>query len=78
MKNKVNLYLESASDFSITMEEGKQRKTITPYEAEVLWRAGKVYDFNAAFARLIHSDFDLAQVREFYKGKSKHCRSESA
>jgi hypothetical protein len=68
---KVNLYLESATDYSISMI-GPDRivRTITPEKAKELWLAGKVADFNLAFQRLAGFDFDVAAVQAYYSRRA--------
>lgn len=68
---KVDLYVESASDYSISMI-GSDRiiKTITPEEARKLWAAGRVKDFNLAFQRLAQQfDFDIEALKAYFQRK---------
>lgn len=62
----IKLYVESASDYRITKVVGKAITTISLAEARELYDSGQVDDFNYAFARLVHNNFDLEAVKAFF------------
>ncbi len=61
---ELELYLNCSDDFSITDDKGK---AYTPEEARRIVESGVRYDCNLAFNRLIHNNYDVEAVREFYK-----------
>lgn len=63
---KVDLYLESASDYRITQVDGAKRSTITPERARELYEQGRVHDCNMAFERLVEHGFDVDAVKSYY------------
>jgi len=67
---KVDLYLESATDYSITQVDGAKRSTITPERARELYEAGQVRDRNMAFDRLAEYRFDVEAVKSYYTSMS--------
>ena len=60
----MNLYLNSASDFSITDDDGKK---YTPEEAKQLVKDGKVKGCNQAFYSLELHDFDIQALKDYYE-----------
>lgn len=67
---KVSLYLESATDYSITMvSRDRGVKIITADEARRLWNAGRVEDYNLSMKRLAHCNFDVEVVKAHYAAK---------
>jgi hypothetical protein len=69
-KGRTALYLQSASDYSITDHAGA---TLTIEQARERWTAG-VDDWNIAFARLVDSNFDLGAVKAYYRAAAERCR----
>ena len=59
----MKLYLNSASDYSITDEAGG---VLTLEEARKVWEGGFVVDCNLAFKRLAQSNWDLEAVKRHY------------
>ena len=70
MKASVQLYLESSSDYRITLIKGKISTTVSVDTARILWEAGEVDDWNLAFDRLAKQyNFDLDALKAYYQGK---------
>ncbi len=62
----LELYLNSASDFSIQDASGK---VYTVAEAKRLYQRHWVSGYNMAFQRLINFDFDMEACKESFKMK---------
>lgn len=74
----VSLYLESASDYRITLQRGKTTKTVSVERAAEIWKSGKVDDWNLAFRRLVDCNFDIAAVKAFYAQKRETSAAQDA
>jgi hypothetical protein len=61
--NKVNLFCQSGSDFSIVDANGK---AWTPAEAKQAWLDGRVDDYNLAIKRLSDMDWDVEKLKAHY------------
>lgn len=57
------LFLESASDFRITDQDGA---TISLEGARLMYESGALQDWDQAFQRLVESHFDLEAVKRYY------------
>ena len=74
-KKSIELYLSSHSDYSIEDFNGNK---ISLEDAEALWKAGKVSNWNLAFQRLAQLDFNVAACKEFYaKERERWLRSQA-
>lgn len=62
-KKGLNLYLNSASDYSIVDDSGK---LYTIEEARGLMEAGRVADFNAALGSLAACEWDVERLKARY------------
>ena len=62
-RGKLEIYLNSTTDFSIVTSDGVKR---TVQEARTLWNAGHIRYHNLAFGRLVDFDFDLQRVKNYY------------
>jgi hypothetical protein len=67
----MDLYLESATDYAIRDQEGREW---TPAEAEAAWKAGKVEDCNIAFQRLANMGFDVDKVKQYYADRKNRVK----
>ena len=59
----MELYLNSASDFSIQDETGKK---YTVDEAKKEYESGNVSDWNLAFHNLIQVGWDIEELKTYY------------
>lgn len=75
---KIDLYLESASDYRITQVDGAKRSTITPERARELYEGGFVNDCNMAFERLVENGFDVDATKAYYAGQASKQRTAQA
>jgi len=64
-KAELNLYLNSASDYSIVDDSGK---VYSIEEARALIDGGKVHDFNVSLRSLAACEWDVERLKAYYAG----------
>ena len=62
-KAELNLYLNSASDYSIVDDAGK---VYSIKEARALIEGGKVHDFNVSLRSLAACEWDIERLKAYY------------
>lgn len=64
-RGKLELFVNSGSDFSIVDQDGKPW---TPAESRHAWITGRVTNYNLAFQRLAGPtiDFDIEKLKAFF------------